>query len=98
VLWLLDLPPAIIPYGHADSFSSLSTGDYRPYEEGIFGRVKPKRNLNLNTGGFGAFEVAARFSWVDFDEAFAFDQSTGENNGTSPSGSTDIRTPTPVSS
>jgi phosphate-selective porin OprO/OprP len=42
--------------------SYFLTGEHRPYEEGVFGRVKPKRNLNLKTGGFGALEVAARFS------------------------------------
>jgi phosphate-selective porin OprO/OprP len=57
--------------------SYFLTGEHRAYEGGIFGRVKPKRNLNLKTGGFGAFEVAARFSWIDLDDAFDFDQSTG---------------------
>jgi phosphate-selective porin OprO/OprP len=57
--------------------SYFLTGEHRPYEEGIFGRAKPKRNLNLKKGGFGAFEVAARFSWIDLDDAFAFDRSTG---------------------
>ena len=70
----LDDPTFWVWYVFASYFL---TGEHRTYEEGIFGRVKPKRNLNLKTGGFGAFEVAARFSWIDLDDAFDFDQSTG---------------------
>lgn len=70
----LDDPTFWVWYLYASYFL---TGEHRAYEGGTFGRVKPKRNLNLKTGGFGAFEVAARFSWIDLDDAFDFDQETG---------------------
>lgn len=49
------------------SASWFLTGESRPYlrNEGIFGRVIPKRNFGQ--GGWGAWEVAGRFSYVDLD-------------------------------
>jgi phosphate-selective porin OprO/OprP len=45
------------------------TGESRPYlrNQGIFGRVVPKRNFDFNHGGWGAWEVAGRFSHTDLD-------------------------------
>lgn len=43
--------------------SYFITGEHRPYKHGTFGRVKPKNDVD--NGGFGALEVAARYSAVD---------------------------------
>jgi len=40
--------------------SYFLTGENRPYKHGAFGRVKPKKDIDHN--GWGAFEIAARFS------------------------------------
>lgn len=57
--------------------SYFLTGEHRPYEAGIFGRPQPRRNLDFKKGGFGAWEVAARFSWIDLNEAFEIDPARG---------------------
>ena len=47
------------------------TGESRPYnrESGEFKRLIPLRNFNFGKGGaWGAFEVAARFSYTDLDD------------------------------
>ena len=53
-------------YGSA---SWLLTGESRRYDrtEGMFGRVFPKRNFAFGQGGWGAWEVAARYSFVNLD-------------------------------
>jgi phosphate-selective porin OprO/OprP len=45
------------------------TGESRPYDRatGVFTRVRPRRDLSLRGGGFGALELAVRFSHVDLD-------------------------------
>ncbi len=45
------------------------TGETRPYNrtEGKFARVIPKHNFNWGDGGWGAWEIAGRFSLVDLD-------------------------------
>jgi phosphate-selective porin OprO/OprP len=50
--------------------SFFLTGEHRPYEPdyGRFGRVRPKANIDPAEGGFGAFEVAARYSYLDLDD------------------------------
>ena len=40
--------------------SYFLTGEHRPYKHGAFGRVKP--NKDIDNGGYGAFEVVARYS------------------------------------
>ncbi len=49
--------------------SYFITGESRPYDtkKGIFKRVKPKQNFNLSEGGWGAWEVAVRYSMLDLD-------------------------------
>lgn len=46
------------------------TGDSRPYDrsEGAFARVTPRHNLDFGKGGWGAWEVVARASYVDLDD------------------------------
>ena len=40
------------------------TGESRPYRRGAFGRIKPKSRFGK---GWGAWELAARHSWLDDD-------------------------------
>ena len=46
--------------------SYLLTGEHRPYNRalGIFSGIRPKRNF-LEDGGWGAWELAARYSYLD---------------------------------
>lgn len=47
------------------------TGEHRPYDRklGTIDRVIPKENFGYNAaGGSGAWEVAARFSWLDLSD------------------------------
>jgi phosphate-selective porin OprO and OprP len=55
--------------GFYASTSWFLTGECRPYDrtEGVFGRVIPKRNFNFGHGGWGAWEIAARVSYLDLD-------------------------------
>ncbi|MGI9592632.1 MAG: porin [Myxococcota bacterium] len=54
-------------YAYASYFL---TGEHRPYElgKGRFGRLKPKKNFNPFKGGWGAWEIAARYSYLDLDD------------------------------
>ncbi len=47
------------------------TGESRPYDlnEGKFGRVIPKRDFDFGHGGWGAWELAGRYSFVNLDSA-----------------------------
>lgn len=49
--------------------SYFLTGESRPYKTavGVFDRVKPLHNLAFDGSGWGAWEVAARFSRLDLD-------------------------------
>ena len=51
-------------YAYASYFL---TGESRNYSHSIFGRITPRRNLFDGDSGLGAFEVAARYSVLDFD-------------------------------
>lgn len=44
------------------------TGESRPYKKGAFARVEPQHNFALDGGGFGAWEVAGRYSVVDLND------------------------------
>ena len=52
--------------------SYFLTGEHRHYElgKGRFGRVKPHENFDSRTGHWGAWEVAARFSYLDLNDDF----------------------------
>ncbi|MFP4355052.1 MAG: OprO/OprP family phosphate-selective porin [Phycisphaerae bacterium] len=47
--------------------SYFLTGEYRPYKNGTFSRVKPKKNFSPD-GGTGAVELAARYSYLDMTD------------------------------
>jgi len=51
------------------SASWFLTGESRPYNliNGCFDRVVPKHNFNWGRGGWGAWELAARYSYVNLD-------------------------------
>jgi len=52
--------------------SYFLTGEHRNYAlgKGSFGRVSPNANFNPTKGDWGAFEVAARFSYLDLNDEF----------------------------
>lgn len=53
--------------------SYFLTGENRKYDpkKGEFGRPIPNRNFNLKDGGLGAWELVARYSTVDLNDAGA---------------------------
>jgi phosphate-selective porin OprO/OprP len=50
--------------------SYFLTGEHRPYktDEGIFGAVKPNHDFSIADGGWGAWEIATRYSQTDLDD------------------------------
>jgi len=60
-------------YGQVSYFL---TGESRPYKSSLagFGRVNPKNNYGEN--GWGAFEIAARFSAIDMQESGSLEDIT----------------------
>jgi len=50
--------------------SYFLTGESRPYKakSGTFGRVKPNNPLSMKDGGWGAIELAARYSNIDLND------------------------------
>jgi phosphate-selective porin OprO/OprP len=57
-------------WGAYAQVSYFLTGEHRVYEQeyGRFGRVKPNANFNPAKGEWGAFEIAARYSYLDLDD------------------------------
>lgn len=53
--------------GFYGSVSWFLTGESRPYNrtQGIFERVVPQKNFNFGKGGWGAWEIAGRYSFVN---------------------------------
>ena len=47
----------------------ILTGERLPYNKkgGVFGRVVPNQNVSFATGGIGAWELAARYSYIDLN-------------------------------
>ena len=46
--------------------SFFLTGEHRPYKNGTFGRVKPKKDFCAKDKSLGAIELAVRYSVIDF--------------------------------
>lgn len=59
--------------GYYGQVSWLLTGETRPYKgsDGNFSRVKPDTPFNLSAGGWGAWELLARYDNVDLNDAGA---------------------------
>jgi phosphate-selective porin OprO/OprP len=57
--------------GFYGSASWSLTGESRPYDraQGTFGRLIPKRNFDFGKGGWGAWEIAGRYSFVNLNSA-----------------------------
>jgi len=56
-------------------------------EDASFKGVKPKRNFDLNSGGWGAWEIAARYSELNIDDkAFTWGSLDGTGNATTLTG------------
>jgi len=47
------------------------TGESRSYKDGNFGYLKPKNKFSLKNGGLGAWELATRWSEVNFNDTIA---------------------------
>jgi len=56
-------------WGYYIFASYFLTGEHRPYSNGSFGRVKPRRDFDLKDGGWGAWELAARWSYLDLNDS-----------------------------
>jgi phosphate-selective porin OprO/OprP len=56
--------------GYYVQASYFLTGEHRPYKrsEGVFSRVRPKRNFLGKKGNPGAWQVAARYSHIDLED------------------------------
>ncbi len=59
------------------------TGENRVYKtsSGAFGRVTPRRSFDPQNGGWGAFELAARYSWMDINDPDLNAAATGGGGG-----------------
>src|SRR5262245_48537989 len=57
-------------WGVYGQMSYFLTGEHKAYEQdyGRFGRIRPKNNFNPAEGGWGAWEIAARVSYLDLDD------------------------------
>ena len=56
--------------------SYFLTGDHRSYKNGVFGRVSPYKNFSFEDKTFGALEVLARYSNIDYSDVIT----TGNND------------------
>jgi phosphate-selective porin OprO/OprP len=50
-------------------FGAFLTGEHRPYdpEQGIFSRVRPDNPVSIRGGGWGAWQLAVRMSFLDLN-------------------------------
>jgi phosphate-selective porin OprO/OprP len=69
--------------------SWVITGENRDYKDGAFSRIKPNRPFSLKNGGWGAWEVATRWSTLDLND----DNIAGGDEQNYSLGPTGIRTP-----
>jgi phosphate-selective porin OprO/OprP len=62
--------PALNFQGFYASAGWFLTGDSHPYDlaQGAFGRVIPKHNFDWGKGGWGAWEIVGRYSFVDLND------------------------------
>jgi phosphate-selective porin OprO/OprP len=59
-------------WGSYAEASYFLTGEHRSYDlgKGRFGRLEPRENFSSTRGNWGAWQVAARFSYLDLDDEF----------------------------
>jgi phosphate-selective porin OprO/OprP len=50
------------------SASWVITGETVEYKDGLVGGIKPKNNFSPTGGGWGAWQIAARYSFVDLND------------------------------
>lgn len=48
--------------------SWVITGENREYKDGAFARIKPKESFSPSKGGWGAWEIATRYSTLDLND------------------------------
>ncbi|MBZ0254479.1 porin [bacterium] len=67
-----DIDPTLGDSESAQAYYILAsyflTGENRPYKNGVFTRVIPNNNFSLSDGTWGAWELAARYSYLDASE------------------------------
>jgi phosphate-selective porin OprO/OprP len=63
--------PDLVFHSYYGMIGYILTGEHRPYNRasGVFSRVKPKQNFLDGQGGLGAWEIAARYSYINLDDA-----------------------------
>jgi phosphate-selective porin OprO/OprP len=71
--------------GYYVQASYFLTGEHRSYKQsgGVWDKIKPNRNFSLRTGeerGWGAWELAARYSTIDLDTQYSFPGGGNEDN------------------
>ena len=54
--------------GYYAAISYFLTGDHRSFKNGAFSRTKPLKDVGINNGGYGAFELVARYSVLDYSD------------------------------
>ena len=57
--------------GYYAQISLFLTGENKPYDssDGVFGRLIPNRDFSIKENGKGAWEIAARISHLDMNDA-----------------------------
>jgi phosphate-selective porin OprO/OprP len=57
-------------WGAYIQLTHMLTGEVRPYRRnnGLFGRIVPKHNLTTTGEGWGAFEIGARYSYLNLQD------------------------------
>jgi phosphate-selective porin OprO and OprP len=67
------LPSLKFNGGYAQA-SWMITGETRPYNPaaGAYGSIAPANPFSISSGGWGAWEIAARYSVVDLDDRLGF--------------------------
>ena len=55
--------------GYYGFISFFPTGEHRTYKNTYFGMIHPKKNFSFSDGGWGAIELALRYSVMDYNNA-----------------------------
>ncbi len=68
--------------GYYAAVTYFITGEHRGYINGAFLRIKPYNNVNLKEGNFGALELVARYSVIDYSDVILTGDSDRVDNVT----------------